>query len=599
MAVEAKKLKQRVLAASTVLMATWLSCVPLDLAPSQPPTSAIQTSQPSSLSTRLTDLIPTIRKSVVRIETPEGSGTGIIIDSGGLVLTNNHVVGEFTSVTVTLFDRDKVRGTVLGRHYDKDIALIKVDQGTTLPTLPAGDSGNVVSGSDIWAIGYAQGLRGEATVTRGIVSALRTYNQTKYLQIDAAINPGNSGGPLLNANGEVLGINNFRLAESEGIGLALAINEVKPFISGLSKSVNFGTAPASIPAATAKPAAPSTPARTTELFVNKYAGYSIEIPTRHFVNDDNPSMVIIENPDEYPSHQQSDYPTLISYIFYYANVPTDYFGSTLKSYAEKQAQLSRDSSPPEKGYATVTGKEETLPSGLRTYVSSYEQQRPSGLYKNETYTFREGDNAFSVISGYALWKNWSDYEDEFRKMASSFKILPNPAATAKPAAPSNPAPKKTLYTNYYGYQVEVPSNWTVNDDIRSGTSFTVDNWIEFLPTIDYELLEGDRRYGGTLKGFGDEVSRRWASLPLSTATIKLLTTVEYTLPQGLKTLKITLEGVFFQPVGGHARDEKREIFLFRDNNRGFILTGWSEWKNWSKYEKDFHEMVNSFKILPK
>lgn len=243
--------------------------------PTLAPTPEIKPS-PSPLPTKsVADLLANVRSATVRIITPDGSGTGFIIDRGlvlsnnsvgGLVLTNNHVVGEYNTVVVTIMDAVDVQGTVMGRHYDKDIALIKLTSAPKLAVAPLGDSDGVSPGSDVFAVGYAfSSLLGEqATVSKGIVSAIRDYSHTKYLQIDAAINPGNSGGPLININGEVIGINTARLETSsgrraEGISLALAINQVKPFIADLSLGISFGTVPTIKPTVTRKPAISPTP----------------------------------------------------------------------------------------------------------------------------------------------------------------------------------------------------------------------------------------------------------------------------------------------------------------------------------------------------
>lgn len=280
----------------TLLISVLMGCAPevvsTPVAPTPSPTatpdpvtptpSPVVRLSPTPLPTKsFVELVSGMRNSVVRIATADSIGTGFIVNSDGLVITNNHVVGTFSRVTVTLFDGDEVEGYVLGRHYDKDIALIKINPGTTvptfklggsigidsgrkLPTVPLGDSDGVRQGSDIWAMGYARGsvLTGEATVTKGIVSALRNFREGKYIQTDAALNPGNSGGPLINTNGEVIGINNFRIAGSEGIGLALAINEVKPFIPGLATGEDFGIAPTPTPRITPIPTVRPIPATT-------------------------------------------------------------------------------------------------------------------------------------------------------------------------------------------------------------------------------------------------------------------------------------------------------------------------------------------------
>jgi putative serine protease PepD len=161
-----------------------------------------------------------------------GQGTGIVYSGDGLVLTNAHVVAGATRVTVTTAtDRTARSAQVLGSDPTHDIALVKIDDPSNLVVAKLGESKSVRVGADVVAIGNALGLRGDPSVTRGIVSALdRSIGDlTGMLQTDAAINPGNSGGPLVNANGEVIGINTAIAVEdgAQNIGFAIPIDAAR------------------------------------------------------------------------------------------------------------------------------------------------------------------------------------------------------------------------------------------------------------------------------------------------------------------------------------------------------------------------------------
>ena len=161
-----------------------------------------------------------------------GSGSGFIINSSGQILTNAHVVDGADKVTVTLKDGRTFDGEVLGEDPVTDVAVIKIN-ANNLPTLAIGDSDTLQPGQPVIAIGNPLGLNN--TVTSGIISATdrsssdigASDKRVDYLQTDAAINPGNSGGPLLNARGEVIGMNTAIIQGAQGLGFAIPINTVQ------------------------------------------------------------------------------------------------------------------------------------------------------------------------------------------------------------------------------------------------------------------------------------------------------------------------------------------------------------------------------------
>lgn len=194
-------------------------------------------------------VLSVVSPSVVSIETNVenfrgvfgGSGSGIVVDTNGLILTNAHVIEDADTVEVVFFDGTRAPATVVSSIAAEDIALIQV-QGVT-DTLPAtlGTVEQVLVGDQVLAIGNALGLGGDPTVTLGILSAKNRQIDAgrlsfeNLLQTDAAINPGNSGGPLVNAAGEVIGINTAIIEGSQNVGFAIAIDSVQDFLAGFAQ----------------------------------------------------------------------------------------------------------------------------------------------------------------------------------------------------------------------------------------------------------------------------------------------------------------------------------------------------------------------------
>jgi serine protease Do len=174
-----------------------------------------------------------------RIE--HGIGSGVIISPDGYIVTNNHVINGATEIKVTLADRRIMTAKLVGADPLTDLAVIKID-ATDLPNIPIGDSSALRPGQTVLAFGNPFGFR--FTVTRGIVSAVNRPNPYsddahkpgQFIQTDAAINPGNSGGPLVNARGEVVGINTFLISPSgsfSGMGFAIPTQIVSPVVQSL------------------------------------------------------------------------------------------------------------------------------------------------------------------------------------------------------------------------------------------------------------------------------------------------------------------------------------------------------------------------------
>jgi len=181
------------------------------------------TTQPVTLEQLVGRTIP----SIVRIRTSIGQGSGFLLDSSGLIMTNQHVVGSAFSVKVSLYDGTMLNGRVLRRDAVSDAALVKLEGDfSNLSGLPICYTNAVRVGQSVVAIGNP--LSFSNTVTQGIVSGFRRHPSRSLIQTDTAVNPGNSGGPLLNREGTVIGIVTEKIVDEgvEGLGFALPISDV-------------------------------------------------------------------------------------------------------------------------------------------------------------------------------------------------------------------------------------------------------------------------------------------------------------------------------------------------------------------------------------
>ena len=229
-------------------------------ASTSPATSAQATTSSNGASAGTAALVKLLRPSVVHIKSETatldvfgqlvpsaGVGTGFIIDDQGHIATNNHVVSTDSGdaaqdITVTLDDGSEHTAKIAGRDPPTDLAVLEIDGGNLKPAA-LGDSSKLEVGDDVIAIGNALDLPGGPTVTKGVVSALDRLIQEQNvsipnaIQTDAAINPGNSGGPLVDLNGEVVGITTAVIRGStenaEGIGLAISMETAQPIIKEL------------------------------------------------------------------------------------------------------------------------------------------------------------------------------------------------------------------------------------------------------------------------------------------------------------------------------------------------------------------------------
>ncbi len=216
---------------------------------------------------KIVDVIKNINESVVGISKVKeagesvfledgvsnlGLGTGIIVTENGYILTNEHVSGKkYSTCYITATTGKNYTGTVVWSNSDIDMAMIKIND-KNLPYVTFGDSDDIKVGESVYAIGNPIGYEFQRTVTSGIISAqnrtikLEENGEEVYMedliQTDATINPGNSGGPLINSDGEVIGINSIKITSAEGIGFAVPINTIKPVVKGFASRGRFDEA---------------------------------------------------------------------------------------------------------------------------------------------------------------------------------------------------------------------------------------------------------------------------------------------------------------------------------------------------------------------
>ena len=240
-------------------------------------------------------MVKQARSAVVRIQTSSGSGSGVIFETQGqtgYVITNHHVVEGEVQVSVIVNDSTTYRGSVLGTDSTRDLAVVSICCGS-FRALPFGDASTLQAGDEVVAIGYPLGLAGEATITRGIVSALRydSAHRSDVIQTDAAINPGSSGGPMLSMSGEILGINTFRYERTDSgrpvdrLGFAISEQTVREQIPTLR---------ARVPTPTPAPRPTVTPTQGRSRAFGPTNGELRHDPSDGFIEEENASVSIAD-----------------------------------------------------------------------------------------------------------------------------------------------------------------------------------------------------------------------------------------------------------------------------------------------------------------
>ena len=233
-------------------------------------------------------MIEDVRPSVVRIRTDKGSGSGVIFevdDDAALVLTNYHVIEDASDTQVEVNDSSTYSAEILGTDAVRDLAVLRICCGD-FHALSFGNVSELNPGDDVFAMGYPLGLPGEATVTKGIVSAIRydESHQSLVIQTDAAINPGNSGGPMLSETGRILGINTFRQEETQSgrpvdnVGFAIAAPTIQEQLHTLKTAP-----PSSTPTPTPTPRPTPTPTPNVDYDFGPLNGELRHDPNDNFI----------------------------------------------------------------------------------------------------------------------------------------------------------------------------------------------------------------------------------------------------------------------------------------------------------------------------
>lgn len=254
----------------------------------------------------LARMVDRVKPGVVRINTVGGVGSGIIIESPegqkGLVLTNYHVVGDSFRIDVLVDDSRTFRGRVIGFDQGRDLAVVEICCDD-FPNLSFSSAPEISPGSEVIAIGYALGLTGHATVTRGIVSAIRYHPGMKawVIQTDASINPGNSGGPLLLPTGEVIGIATFIQNQdmqgnpTAGLGFAISERTIRELLPDLKEGARVA---GSTPSIGPRPGpSPSVPPMDT--YTSPAHRYTVDVPQGWTVDDSDADQVHFDSPDTF------------------------------------------------------------------------------------------------------------------------------------------------------------------------------------------------------------------------------------------------------------------------------------------------------------
>ena len=259
----------------------------------QPTPTATAAPTATPVPSTVSQLVKNVEKAIVLIESEGGLGTGFIIDAGGRIVTNAHVVDRDARVLVQMHDETVYVGDVLGIDELADVAVVQMSPGRLLHPVPLGDASLVQVGDEAVAMGYPLGLK---TVTSGIVSAKVTIDGVDYIQTDSAINPGNSGGPLLDGAGRVIGMNTFKYEETvsgrpvDNIGFAVAVNEIKARLESLTAGEDvLDNTPDPVP----------EPEPGWSRYKNGEYGYSIDVPPLWTFNNefDDESYARFASPD--------------------------------------------------------------------------------------------------------------------------------------------------------------------------------------------------------------------------------------------------------------------------------------------------------------
>ena len=220
---------------------TRVAPTPTPIPPDVPPTAVVLLSEllptptPEPEERSVSDIVRSVDAGLYRINTPDNGGSGFLVSDQGHIVTNAHVVGDHHSVTVRSAAGELSAARVLGKNDHLDLAVVKTEPLHHLQPMTLGNAADISPGDEVIALGFPLGndLGKDYTVTTGVVSSRRVRDSVERIQTDAAINPGSSGGPLINLDGEVIGVNTSTLVDYVGISFAISVAEVKASLNSL------------------------------------------------------------------------------------------------------------------------------------------------------------------------------------------------------------------------------------------------------------------------------------------------------------------------------------------------------------------------------
>ena len=393
----------------------------------------------------VSDVVAIASQSVVRIEIDMGNGkvgigSGFVIREDGLLVTNSHVVNSNTVAMITLSNGIKKTGQVLVTDKKSDLALIKID-AENLDVLEFGSSSELLLGQEIIVIGYPKGLVGSATITKGLVSAIREnlFGLNSVIQTDAALNPGNSGGPMLDLTGKVIGVAQAKITDSEGLNLGIPSDEVQPVIANWLKSYDDGIILESEFEENNElilSLKNSQGSISGDIYTNSKYWYSIQIPNGWEIDYDNPDFVHIfpnNNSSQYESSgllitsrtiDSDKYPTIEAYARDWTVGP----GTNVSSFNIESHLVLPNLNPVQ----------------ADQYLISYSLGR-NYLKKRRDIRYLLGRHLITVTAFSPAFK-WTSSSDIFNDMISSQNSF-----------------DPTSYTNaIYNYSVSYPQHWKIH-----------------------------------------------------------------------------------------------------------------------------------------
>ena len=440
-----------------------------------PMPTATHTPLPTSTPT-LAQTIERIERGLVYIKTPSGSGSGFIVEEGGLVVTNAHVVEDFETVSVVTSDGAEYAGDVLGVDEIADLALVEVRAGRRFAAMGLGDSDGVQVGDDVIALGFPlrYELGSSLTVTRGIISSKRVSYGVEELQTDAAINPGNSGGPLVDREGNVIGVNYAELSLSDGspvdnIGFSIAVNELKKRMDALAKGEDV-----LLPT--------PTPGQWTA-YRNQEYGYGIDIP---------PGWNLTDETDSGGVSFWSDNSAAALDVYVFDLSDDDY---SLTEFAEwVRDDLAEVARADEWDVFEITDFAGVRRDGSEYYWMEY-KYRSSDEYCVSRNTelivlssqYPAVPYGFNVVGG-VCEHSLDDYEDQAAGILASFADWTPPAFSATPT----PAAWTTYRSDGYGYEIDIPTEWSLGDETDEDYAvFVSEDGAAILQIYVHDLSDDD------------------------------------------------------------------------------------------------------------